>query len=621
MSAAGYGLDDKVSKSGDTMSGPLILEGTPPLTIPSGAGSGKLATSDADGNVSWEAAPATTPLTTLGDILYENSTPAQARLAGNTTTTRKFLRQTGTGSASAAPAWDTLQAADIPGVDGVTITGTPAEGQVLVATGTSAAKWADAPVDWLNVVTQYSADPTGSADSTTAIQNAIAAAVSAGGGVVYLPAGTYKIAGNISQAVTNTPVYIIGDGRWCTFLNFTGTGACLRLYDTQVAGTSTNWGGCIKGITIDGTSHTSTAASGLHIGDLFQYELDVVVQNFTATGDIGVHLDSQYFYTEQLRGDIFISNCATGVAFDANSTSGNVTGSFYRADLNIWLNQNTYAYNGVTFLNGTYIVDGALHIRGNFTGGSSGPTSSGPWVLGLTGEGPVGRQDAGTFSFLAGCNLDIQVECDSTAAHGPYDIYFDASFTGYITNTYGVLDFLVAETTTFTACNAPGQISNYWGPTNGDTFPNLLPLMNSNLGSGTQLINSTTAANITNLTLAVGATFTAYRIKAYIPYSSTVAAGTPVFAFAGPAIAVINVNYQFQTASTPWVGAPTITTSSPTMTGPTLSTAAGLALLIEGTIAFSAAGTFAITAKEGTASDTFTIGAGAYVELILQNTG
>ncbi|HWQ03120.1 MAG TPA: hypothetical protein VNL38_01445, partial [Candidatus Nitrosotenuis sp.] len=42
------------------------------------------------------------PLTTLGDILYMNATPAPARLAGNTTTTPKYLRQVGTGAASAA---------------------------------------------------------------------------------------------------------------------------------------------------------------------------------------------------------------------------------------------------------------------------------------------------------------------------------------------------------------------------------------------------------------------------------------------------------------------------------------------------------------------------------------
>lgn len=60
------------------------------------------------------------PMTTLGDILYENATPVPARLAGNTTTTKKFLRQTGTGSGSAAPAWDTIVAADLPTLSGIT---------------------------------------------------------------------------------------------------------------------------------------------------------------------------------------------------------------------------------------------------------------------------------------------------------------------------------------------------------------------------------------------------------------------------------------------------------------------------------------------------------------------
>ena len=40
----------------------------------------------------------------LGGIVAANSTPAWARLAGNTTTTKQFLTQTGTGAVSAAPA-------------------------------------------------------------------------------------------------------------------------------------------------------------------------------------------------------------------------------------------------------------------------------------------------------------------------------------------------------------------------------------------------------------------------------------------------------------------------------------------------------------------------------------
>lgn len=50
---------------------------------------------------------------TLGDTLYASATNTLAKLAGNTTATKKFLTQTGTGSASAAPAWATLSPSDI----------------------------------------------------------------------------------------------------------------------------------------------------------------------------------------------------------------------------------------------------------------------------------------------------------------------------------------------------------------------------------------------------------------------------------------------------------------------------------------------------------------------------
>ena len=50
----------------------------------------------------------------LGDIPHGNATPAWARLAGNITTTKQFLSQTGTGAVSAAPAWGTIVDGDVP---------------------------------------------------------------------------------------------------------------------------------------------------------------------------------------------------------------------------------------------------------------------------------------------------------------------------------------------------------------------------------------------------------------------------------------------------------------------------------------------------------------------------
>ena len=50
---------------------------------------------------------------TLGDTLYASATNTLAKLSGNTTTAKRFLSQTGTGSASAAPAWELLDPSDI----------------------------------------------------------------------------------------------------------------------------------------------------------------------------------------------------------------------------------------------------------------------------------------------------------------------------------------------------------------------------------------------------------------------------------------------------------------------------------------------------------------------------
>ena len=48
------------------------------------------------------------PMTTLGDVIYGAASGTATRLAGNTTTAKQFLSQTGTGTVSAAPVWSAL---------------------------------------------------------------------------------------------------------------------------------------------------------------------------------------------------------------------------------------------------------------------------------------------------------------------------------------------------------------------------------------------------------------------------------------------------------------------------------------------------------------------------------
>lgn len=91
---------------------------------------------DSSGNfVDAGIAPFASPMSTLGDIIYENATPTAARLAGNTTTTKKFLQQTGTGSASAPPIWGQPAFTDITGTATIAQAGTN-NGSLVVTLGT-----------------------------------------------------------------------------------------------------------------------------------------------------------------------------------------------------------------------------------------------------------------------------------------------------------------------------------------------------------------------------------------------------------------------------------------------------------------------------------------------------
>lgn len=69
-------------------------------------------------------------------------------------------------------------------------------------------------------VTGYGADPTGTTDSTSAIQSAINAAAAAGGGVVFLPAGEFRVSpqGRQCLLISTSNIVIRGAGTGQTFL-------------------------------------------------------------------------------------------------------------------------------------------------------------------------------------------------------------------------------------------------------------------------------------------------------------------------------------------------------------------------------------------------------------------
>lgn len=54
------------------------------------------------------------PMSAAGDMITGGASGVASRLAGNTTAVRQYLTQTGTGSASTAPAWGTITTTDLP---------------------------------------------------------------------------------------------------------------------------------------------------------------------------------------------------------------------------------------------------------------------------------------------------------------------------------------------------------------------------------------------------------------------------------------------------------------------------------------------------------------------------
>ena len=188
-------------------------------------------------------------------------------------------------------------------------------------------------------VCAYGADPTGTNDSTTAIQAALNP-VPAAGGVVYLPAGTYKVSSSLELPYSPASITLRGAGRGVTVIN------------------------AASGFT-SATPIVWVTASGSG------FRLNPVLEDFTintaATGLYGIQLDSTYF---------------------ANVRRVNVEGVYAR---NIYRHRHARGHGGdhrvhddaghppatLLFQDGTYQVDSnSLVIRSvsNFKVASTGET-------------------------------------------------------------------------------------------------------------------------------------------------------------------------------------------------------------------------------------------------------
>ena len=248
---------------------------------------------------------ALSPMSQLGDTLYGNSSGTGTALPGNSTSTKMFLRSTGTGSAPTAPAWDTLASSDIPavnlsasgpgGVTGITpisrggtgqttasaafdvLSPITATGDLIIGTGTNSAgrlgigtngkvltsngttaSWQSVSVS--SGVSSISTDTTLNASAPTgAVTLSLASPVAiANGGTGQTTASN---AFNALSPVTSTGDLIIGNGtNSSTRLGIGTTGKILTSNGTTASWQSPSTSGSVTSaaMTGDGTVYDST---------------------------------------------------------------------------------------------------------------------------------------------------------------------------------------------------------------------------------------------------------------------------------------------------------------------------------------------------------------------------
>lgn len=154
-------------------------------------------------------------------------------------------------------------------------------------------------------VLDFGADPTGTTDSTTAIQAAIDSLGTAG--TVFIPKGTYKANG----VVWKDRINIVGDGKRATFLRSTTANP---LFTYTSVGTEQR--GSLRYMTIDGNSVGTIGVSLSGANRFYMEELEVT--NFT---QFGMKILAASVWQLE-RSEIF--NCVIGVSAGSDGRPGDL---------------------------------------------------------------------------------------------------------------------------------------------------------------------------------------------------------------------------------------------------------------------------------------------------------
>lgn len=176
---------------------------------------------------------------TLGDLLYASAANTLSKLAGNTTTTRKFLRQTGDGAASAAPAWDTVTKTDVglSNVENTALSTWAGSTNLTTTKFTDNAFAGSVQTTDATVTTCASYTPTDGKTSMITVTVAAHKTDHTAGDFAVLMAGFYRNGGTVTQIGSTTAV--VATSTWTATLDVSGTSVRVRV--TGAGATTINW--------------------------------------------------------------------------------------------------------------------------------------------------------------------------------------------------------------------------------------------------------------------------------------------------------------------------------------------------------------------------------------------
>lgn len=203
--------------------------------------------------------------------------------------------------------------------------------------------WGAAEQSLINVAAPpYNADPTGATDSTTVIQAALTAASVAGGGVVYLPAGTYLVTpvSSTSAALTLNNgtagfqgVRLVGAGALASKLKRSAAGPILSMSGPSTSSGATHCKYCsLENIRLDGNAFTGTMlqtyyADDLHFENVYFGNCPDIVQ------DTAEFWDSRYYNcvweangsatANAAAPNVLLRNSAAATGFGASANNTN----------------------------------------------------------------------------------------------------------------------------------------------------------------------------------------------------------------------------------------------------------------------------------------------------------